>query len=303
MAHATAQMQWLPRDTGSAGWVACGDYIAGQLAAYGWAVEDQRFPYQDVPNCRNIIGRRGSGPAILIGAHYDTRREADRDPDPARRLDPVPGANDGASGIAVLLELARVLRPEELGYTIWLAAFDAEDNGNLVNKSDPAQQWDWIAGSTYMAQNLATPLQAVIVVDMIGDAEQQMYFEGSSDETLTASIWDVGRQLGYNSFISGRKYSLIDDHRPFAQRGIPAVDIIDFDYPDEAGAVAGGADRQFHHTTQDTIDKISAASLEAVGRTLVEWLRRGTPGLSLNRSMLQPVLAWQQGTCACARRG
>lgn len=256
LAHAAAQMQWVPRDPGSEGWKQCGDYIATQLQGQGWAVENQFFDYRGV-RCRNIIGKRGSGPLLILGAHYDTRRRADRDPDPAKRDQPVPGGNDAASGIAVLLELARVLRPEQLAHEIWLTAFDAEDNGELDG-------WEWIVGSTHLASSLQQPPKVVVVVDMIGDADQQLYYEHNSDRLYKQSIWSIASALGYKSFVAENRHSIIDDHTPFLQRGFRAIDMIDFDYP-------------FWHTTADTLDKISAQSLEAVGRTLEEWIARGAP--------------------------
>ncbi|KAB8143963.1 M28 family peptidase [Chloroflexia bacterium SDU3-3] len=264
LAHAAAQMQWQPRDTGSEGWKQCGDYIADQLQQAGWQVENQRFPYHDV-ECRNIIGRRGSGPRVIIGAHYDARRRSDQDKDPAKQNEVVPSANDGASGIAVLLELASVLRPEELGFEVWLAAFDAEDNGDIDG-------WEWVVGSRYMANSLTEAPAAVIVIDMIGDADQQIYYEGSSDPALREAIWGVAGDLALASFVPQVRYSMLDDHTPFLQRGYRAIDIIDFDYP-------------YWHTTQDTLDKVSAPSLAAVGKTLEEWLLRGGQGIQTADSM------------------
>ncbi len=256
--HAAAQMQWIPRHPGTEGNRLCGDYILAQLAAQGWTTEQQPFVYRETA-CRNLIGKRGSGPLLIIGAHYDTRRYADEDPVLANKQLPVPGANDGASGIGVLLELARVLRPEDLGRTIWLVAFDAEDNGRIDG-------WDWIVGSRYMADNLTELPQGMVLVDMIGDADQQIYYEINSTDTLRQPIWQVAADLNYNTFIPQLKWSILDDHIPFLEKGIPAVNLIDFDYP-------------YWHTVQDTLDKISAASLEAVGRTLENWLQRGAPGL------------------------
>lgn len=257
--HARAQMQWVPRDTGSPGWQQCGDYIVAQLKAEGWSVEEQGFAYRGV-GCRNIIGKRGAGPRLIVGAHYDSRRRADQDPDPARRSLPVPAANDGASGVAVLLELARVVRPEEFGREVWLAAFDAEDNGELDG-------WEWTVGSNYLAESLASAPQAVVVLDMIGDADQQIYYESNSDGPIKRAIWGIAAELGYAGFVAEERFAMIDDHTPFLRRGYRAVDIIDFNYP-------------AWHTTGDTLDKISAASLAAVGRTIEEWLRRGGPELA-----------------------
>jgi glutaminyl-peptide cyclotransferase len=258
LAHAAAQMQYVPRHTGTEGWRLCGDYILAQLAAQGWSTEEQPFRYMET-DCRNLIGKKGSGPPLVIGAHYDSRRRADQDPDPDKRSLPVPAANDGASGVAVLLELARVLRPDALGRTIWLVAFDAEDNGGLDG-------WDWIAGSRHFVRVLTSPLQGMVLVDMIGDADQQIYYEGNSHEALRKGIWTVADSLSYDTFVPEVRHTMLDDHIPFVQAGIPAVDLIDFDYP-------------YWHTTQDTLDKISAESLDAVGRTLEAWLVRGAPGL------------------------
>jgi len=244
-----AQMEFGPRrDTGSSAWRKTGDYIASTLQQFHWNVEVQGFEYKGV-RARNIIGRAGKGPVIIVGAHYDTRRQADRDPEVSNRSQPVPGANDGASGVAVLLELARSLDPKRLDNEVWLVFFDAEDNGRLDG-------WDWVRGSTYMATSLTVAPEAVIVVDMVGDADQRFLFEMNSDPALSQQIWKLAESLGYGDiFLPQPGPRLIDDHLPFAQRGIPAVDIIDFDYP-------------YWHTTEDTADKVSPTSLRRVGHVL-----------------------------------
>ena len=246
--HVEEQCDFGFRPTGSeAGW-ATGDYIISYLEAQGWQVETEEFTYHDTP-VRNIVGRVGEGPVIILGAHYDTRRSADEE-DPSV---PVMGADDGASGVAVLLELARTLDRDKLHNQVWLAFFDAEDNGRLDG-------WDWCVGSDYMANHLDVTPEAVVVVDMIGDTDQQLYLERNSDPALQTRLWEIGATLGYtDTFISQYRWAMYDDHTPFARQGIPAVDIIDFDYP-------------YWHTTQDTPDKVSAASLERVGRVLEVWL-------------------------------
>ena len=241
-----AQMKLGPRPTGSDAWQATGDYIISQLKKYGWTIEEQRFDYRGTA-IRNIIGRKGKGPVMILGAHYDTRRRADRDK--TNPTAPVPGADDGASGVAVLLELAHSLDAGKLHNQVWLAFFDAEDNGGLDG-------WEWTVGSRYMAQQLKVKPEAVIVVDMIGDADQQIYFEQNSNREWNERIWRVAATLGYDRyFIPQPGRALFDDHTPFAQHGIPVVDNIDFDYP-------------YWHTTADTSDKLSPDSLERVGRTL-----------------------------------
>lgn len=247
-AHINAQMAFGPRPSGAEAGHKTGDYILNQLKRAGWQTETQEFTYRETP-VRNIIGKAGvgQGPILIIGAHYDTRLRADQDP--AAKLAPVPGANDGASGVAVLLELAQTLDTQNLRYEVWLAFFDAEDNGGLNG-------WEWIAGSTHMADSLTVQPQAMILVDMVGDADQQIYYDGASDPDLSRQLFEIAARLGYgNHFIPTLKHSMLDDHTPFAQRGIPAVDLIDFDYP-------------YWHTTADTADKLSPESLERVGRVV-----------------------------------
>lgn len=247
------QMALGPRFPGSEGHLAVRQYIDDTLSSQGWRVELQRFDYQGFPAV-NIIGRQneGRGPVIILGAHYDTRRVADQTPGSS---EPVPGAVDGASGVAVLLELASALDLAEIPNEIWLTFFDVEDNG-----SGGIEGWEWIAGSTYMAANLKIEPAAMVLVDMIGDADQQLHYEGNSDPELQQHLWQIAADLGYEAyFIPTLRHTMIDDHLPFARRGIPAVDIIDFDYP-------------YWHTVEDTADKASADSLLRVGRVLETWL-------------------------------
>jgi Zn-dependent M28 family amino/carboxypeptidase len=197
-------------------------------------------------------------PWIILGAHYDSRLFADRDPNVQFRTEAVPGANDGASGVAVLLELARVI-PKDLPLNLWLVFFDGEDNGNI-------QGWDWILGSRGFVENLKGKPDSVIIVDMVGDRDLNIYIEKNSDPGLSSEIWQVANRLGYsNQFIPVRRHRILDDHIPFLEAGIPAVDIIDFDYPP-------------WHTTADTIEQISPDSLKIVGETLRQWLIQKADG-------------------------
>ena len=227
------------------------EWIQTELKSAGWQVEVQESEAMGHP-VQNIVAKRNTGaPQIIIGAHYDTRMFADQDPDPAQHTHYVPGANDGASGVAVLLGLARSLPKDTV--PVWLVFFDTEDNGNI-------QGWDWILGSREFVKRNPVQPQAAIVVDMIGDADLNIYQERNSNPHLTDAIWATAKGLGYEGeFIPEYKYSMIDDHTPFLEAGIPAVDIIDFDYP-------------YWHTVQDTPDKVSAESLQAVGETLRTWV-------------------------------
>ena len=153
--------------------------------------------------------------------------------------------------------MARTLNLEDIDAELWLAFFDFEDNG-----SSGIQGWDWIVGSSYMAENLTVLPAKMVLVDMIGDADQQLYYEANSDHAIREEIWGIAAELGFaEQFIAQEKYSMIDDHIPFLRRGIPSIDIIDFDYP-------------YWHTVEDTADKVSAESLERVGITLQVWLEK-----------------------------
>src|SRR5512143_60610 len=245
------QVAFGSRVPGTEGHARVEKWIGEELTKAGWQVEVQQTEALGHP-VHNIVAKRSdASPQIVIGAHYDSRMFADHDPDPAQHSKPVPAANDGASGVAVLLELARSLPKETV--PVWLVFFDAEDNGRI-------EGWDWILGSReFVKNNSSIQPRAAIVVDMIGDADLNIYKERNSNPTLTDAIWAVAKGLGYErQFIPDYKFSMIDDHTPFLEAGIPAVDIIDFDYP-------------YWHTVQDTPDKVSAESLQAVGATLRAW--------------------------------
>lgn len=227
-------------------------YLQSELSKANWDIELQQVRYQN-HDVKNIIARRGNGtPLIILGAHYDSRLAADRDQDPGKRDQPVPGANDGASGVAVLLELSRTL-PTDIQGQVWLVFFDLEDQGGLPG-------YDWILGSRAFVEQLDQRPDAVVILDMIGDADLKVYQEINSTPSLREEIWSAAKQLSYeNTFISQEKHSLLDDHTPFLELGIPAVVLIDFDYP-------------HWHTSQDTTDKVSVNSLRIIGETILEWI-------------------------------
>lgn len=250
-ADVQTQVDFGPRIPGSDGHAKTEAWIRSELESAGWIVEVQETERLGHP-IHNIIAKRNeTAPQIILGAHYDTRMIADNDPENKNRDQPVPGANDGASGVAVLLELARTLPKDTV--PVWLVFFDTEDNGRI-------EGWDWILGSrAFVEENVIRP-EAVVVVDMIGDADLNIHLEKNSNVAIRAEIWSMAEKLGYGKqFINTEKYSMEDDHTPFLEAGIPAVDLIDFDYP-------------YWHTTQDTPDKVSAESLLAVGDTLWHWV-------------------------------
>ena len=245
------QVQMGHRTPGSQGHAQVREWMRVELENAGWTVEVHESQRLGHPIYNIVAKRNAEPPQIILAAHYDTRFVADNDPDPAKQTEPVPGANDGASGVAVLLELARTLPDDTV--PVWLVFFDAEDNGRVDG-------WDWILGSRAFAEEIRVQPEAVVIVDMIGDANLNIHYEKNSDPIIRAEIWSMAAQLGYGDvFIADEKYSMIDDHTPFLEKGVPAVDIIDFDYA-------------YWHTAADTPDKVSPESLHAVGDTLWHWV-------------------------------
>ncbi|MBC6939828.1 MAG: M28 family peptidase [Chloroflexi bacterium] len=241
-----------PRTPGSEAHELAIAYFRNELQKANWQVDIQ-IAKANGKIIKNVIARRSDvPPKIILGAHYDSRLMADKDPDPKKTRDPVPGANDGASGAAVLLELGRVLPVNSV--PVWLVFFDAEDQGGIPG-------WDeWSLGASAFVNEFALKPRAVIIVDMVGDPNLNILQEKQSSPRLIAEIWDAAKTLGFeNYFLPIQKYTITDDHVPFLRAGIPAVDIIDIDY-------------HYWHTSHDTADKVSPESLRIVGSTLLYWI-------------------------------
>jgi Zn-dependent M28 family amino/carboxypeptidase len=251
--HVLTQVAFGPRIPGTIGSSYLQNYLISELSDGGWIVEKQEFIYKNT-SINNIIAKNSpSHPNIILGTHYDTRILSDRDPDPDKRTTPVPGANDGASGTAILLELSRHLLKND--QNIWIVFFDAEDQGNIDG-------WDWSVGSQYFAENLTNYPEEVIIIDMVGDKDLNIYYEINSSTALSQRIWKIADETGYSEvFIKKEKYSIIDDHLPFIDKEIPAVLIIDIDY-------------EMWHTTQDDVNYVSAESLGKVGNVILKYLRQ-----------------------------
>lgn len=256
--YLVGQCDFGPRPPGSTNLTLCRIYISSLFESFGWTVTLQNFTYMSTL-CSNIIVTwpEAANTTVLLGAHYDTRPEASADPDPANRTKPILGANDGASGVAVLLELARIL-PEENRPGVQIVLFDAEDSGNIDG-------WDWIQGSTYyvaqLNQTQREDISAMILLDIVGDENLYLPKESSSTDSLQNTVWGIAADLGYEtSFVSSYGGSILDDHRPFLNAGIPALDIIQIPFP------------EYWHTLEDTPDKCSAESLDKVGSVLEVFL-------------------------------
>jgi len=252
-----------PRYPGSQGHRQLQRYIVKQLRRFDANVSLQPFSWVlttgDTLHLINIIGnyKKSSRKRILLGAHYDTRPRADRDKEPSSRTKPILGANDGASGVAVLLELARIFKKSEPPVGVDLVFFDGEDYG-LEGRID-----DYLLGSKYFVTHRKGyfPLSAIIV-DMIGDKDLGIEMEAYSMQAspgLMEEIFSIAEKLNVREFVKRPGPAIIDDHVPFIQVGISAIDLIDFNYP-------------YWHTLEDTPDKCSPASLEAVGKVIVHYI-------------------------------
>ena len=264
------QCEFGPRNPNSIGYKQCLDYLQKTLAGFADTIFLQPFVLDDLVNeesydLTNIIARfKVDEPEqILIGAHWDTRPWADEDPEPEKRNDPIVGANDGASGVAVVLELARILNvsPPLIGVTLVL--FDGEDMGR------PGIPKSYAQGSLAFAKDL--PIEKpdeAIILDMIGDAELHIPIERFSyqqNRQLVKKLWGLAKVLNLGAFESRIVHTIYDDHVPlWAEAKIPAVDIIDFNYPN--------SNKNYWHTTQDLPENCSAESLGQVGTLLVHYI-------------------------------
>jgi len=204
----------------------------------------------------NIIARfrKDASHRILIGAHWDTRPYADVDPDSTRRGRPFDGANDGASGVAVLLEVARALKavPPHLG--VDLVLFDGEDGGEYG-----VTPGNWCLGSRYLASHLPLRYEWGIILDMVGSRTLRLPPEGYSRRLAgdaVKRVWSLAAREGHTAFVNDAGPDVFDDHIPFLMRGIKVIDIIDFNYP-------------YWHTAADAADKCAPASLGTVGRVVL----------------------------------
>jgi hypothetical protein len=203
---------------------------------------------------------------VLICAHYDTRPLPDQDPDPAlRRTGVFVGANDGASGVAVLMELAHLMPKFDGAVGVDFLLVDGEEFV-YVEERDP-----YFLGSTWFARQYARQppphkYRCGVLLDMIGDSDLQVYQEQFSvtwrdTRPVVRDIWATAARLGVNEFVPRARYQVRDDHLPLRNEGkIPTCDLIDFDYP-------------YWHTTRDTPQRCSPASLAKVGWVVYEWLR------------------------------
>lgn len=271
MSYVETQMAFGPRVPNSEGHRRTGDWILERLRITADSVWEQPFLHVvedgDTLQLRNICGqfRPEKADRVLYVAHWDTRPKADRSANLGAQRLPVPGANDGASGVAVLLAIADALALIPPSYGVDLLFVDGEDYGDFGAGDDV------LLGSRYYAEHLdpevPNPLFAV-VWDMVGDSDLTIYQEYNSlrgAPEVVQRVWAQADELGYGRVFRQERGRMIDDdHVPLLEVGIRAIDVIDLDY---------GPSNAYWHTLEDTIDKLSVESLQTVGDVALALLR------------------------------
>jgi Zn-dependent M28 family amino/carboxypeptidase len=277
LAFAAAQVAFGPRVPGTEAHRKAGDWIVEQMRARTDSVEVQTWTHrtQDGTSLpmRNILGRikPQATERVLYIVHWDTRPTADSDRNLGARQRSFDGANDGASGVGLLVALASALKKVPPTVGVDLLFVDGEDWGSFEAWEDTTKNKDVLIGSQYFARTMPDTYKPLfgVVFDMIGDAGLQIYQETYSVNAapeVVSRVWGVAKDLGYAKyFIAEPKQAITDDHLPFIRRGLRVIDVLDFDYCSDGGTDCGGEARNLHHTTGDTIDRVSAKSLQIVG--------------------------------------
>ena len=275
-AYVKAQVDFGPRVPGTAAHEACGNYLASKLEQFGAKVYNQ---YADLATYdghlirgRNIIGayRPDLRRRLALFAHWDSRPWADQDPDASNHYKPILGANDGASGVGVLLEIARQLQAQSPEIGIDLVLLDAEDYGTHSEYQGQRLEEHWCLGSQYWARSPHVEgynARYGILLDMVGGRDATFRYEMMSEEfapELNRKVWRAAAQLGFGDYFVRREGNYTTDDHIFINRyaRIPTIDII-----------AYSDDHTFFehwHTLRDNMDAIDARTLKAVGQTVMQ---------------------------------
>jgi len=262
MEHVRAQVALGPRPPGSPELQRCREYIAAQMKSFGYEIEEDVFtadtPYGPI-GMKNLIARKNNGKEgkgiIALASHYDTKLMEGKN---------FVGANDAGSSTGLLIELGRVLADADGKYDYRFLFFDGEEA--FIEWS----AFDSTYGSRHLARKwkedgTASKIRALILLDMIGDKDLGIQYETNSTKALMDMVREAAKSEGLESILSQYRAAIEDDHIPFLGIGVPSVDIIDLDY---------GPAHSYWHTAEDTLDKISAESLEKTGRLVLALLSR-----------------------------
>lgn len=273
--HVKTQVDLGPRVPGSKAHEQCADFIIQKLRSYRWEVVEQKASARTYDgksfNLKNIIGSFNiqNGKRIMLCAHWDTRPFADRDS--VGQDKPIDGADDGGSGVGVLLEVARQVSISKPDVGLDLIFFDLEDYGQPQNSKFPENENSWCLGSQYWGEHPHKPgyyAQFGILLDMVGGKNAVFPMEGTSmyyAPSIVEKVWKAASGIGYsNYFVSDRTNQTTDDHLYInALASIPCIDIVHYD----PAAKDYGT---FHHRHSDNIGNIDPQTLKVVGQTLLE---------------------------------
>lgn len=275
------QLSFGPRVPNTEGHEACGDFLTEKMRSFGGTVTEQTMQLMafdgSLLNARNIIVSFNSeiNRRVLLFAHWDSRPWADEDPDPLNRYKAIPGANDGASGVAVLMEIARQLgldSPASLGIDIIL--FDAEDYGQPSFSDGTRVEDSWCLGSQYWAKNPHIKNYSAeygILLDMVGANNAvfaKEYFSLRYAAPIVNKVWNTAARIGYSKYFENTEGGAITDDHLYINRlaGIPSINIIDYRSDSPNGFFP------YWHTLEDNLEKIDKTSLKAAGQTLLEFI-------------------------------
>ena len=297
----TIQVEFGPRIPGSNASKDLRNWFMETRPAFDWTLDPHSREGYNLTNLEGRLlpdGAQESGPVVVLAAHYDSRDRAERDSNQSMVDQPIPGANDGGSGVAVLWELARIIPTMNVDHEVWILLTDAEDQGPVPS----------MLGAKAWAENRTdediSRIEAFLLVDMIGDSDLKIHrtfppYVGDAEgdrlwnavETLSGplglvdNVTDCDGNLGQDVVNFTKTDGVIDDHVPMLNVGIPAIDFIDIRFGENASAWEG-----YWHTHQDTPDKVSAESLAHIGRLIELGLRQGSWLSGENETESEPLI-------------
>ena len=275
--YTKVQVDFGPRVPNTIAHDKCADFLVNKLKQFGAEVTEQKADLTafdgTVLKSNNIIGSYNikAEARILLVSHWDSRPWADHDPIPANRKKPVLAANDGASGVGILLEMARLIGKNNPTIGVDILFIDSEDYGQPEDSNGQSSENSWCLGTQYWAKNPTVPGYTArfgILLDMVGAHQATFYREQASDyyaQSVVTKVWSQAESLGFgNYFVNQKGGAITDDHLYINQiAGIPSIDIIQYD--PNSGTGFGS----YWHTTHDTMENIDKATLNAVGTTLM----------------------------------